>query len=243
MWKKEFWDSFYAKKHNKRNKFEWLIDYKEFVDTIDINVIGAMTLLLDIGCGTSTFSRELQASLSRPCMLVCADFSHQALSSLMHQHQQHLDSTYVDYVQCNGRNLPFRNNLFDLGVDKGYVDSLLKGPTQDDANKSIASVMEKINERGVLFQITDEPPELRQSLLDKHFNLTSSFKQIELENSIYFLYIINKKWIQLSFFVYDDGFKNGYYLPLWRKEVPNNGLNETQKKRENTKLSHEFRLF
>lgn len=201
-----FWDSFYSKRD--RESFEWLVDHNELanLNTLDLTsrTQENLDLMLDVGCGTSTFSSELQLSCNQPSFLICVDFSHRALSildqTLLKSNRR---SALLDFVQCDGRNLPFRSQLFDLIIDKGYLDSVLKSeekPTEY-ATKSIRSAVEKLEpSSGRLVQITDEPPELRMALLDEfassnRLDLNTTFKQIDLEqrNSTYYMYLISKR--------------------------------------------------
>lgn len=209
MSKKRFWDEFYSK--NNKSSFEWLLEYNELVEAIDVSrSFSASRLMLDIGCGSSTFSCEFQKSLRQQSMLICADFSRDALLMLKKKHESSTNTTpLIDYIQCDGRRLPFRDGIFDLAIDKGYLDSILKDANMKLAHQkafeSLRATLKCVSSRGVLFQITDEPPELRLSFLDD-FKLTSSsssnfqllnttFKQIDLERnaSTYFLYLISKE--------------------------------------------------
>ena len=134
MAEKKFWDKFYAKHHQE--SFEWLVDYGEaeqiVPSLIQANDVQSQDFILDCGCGTSLFSYQLLDSFKQTQQsgefLLCADFSSDALE-LLKKKQGELEkplSSRVDFVRCNCKHLPFRDNLFDLIVDKGYLDSLLK---------------------------------------------------------------------------------------------------------------------
>lgn len=211
MSEKVFWDRFYQK--HGENSFEWLLDYSEFSDsTGESPSLGSnknTRLILDVGCGSSTFGYQLQKSLKFPSLLICADFLHLPLAFLKTKHFVECENNavvpLVDYVQCDAKRLPFRDDLFDLVIDKGYLDSILKAKVYldslENAFKSMASILEKVNERGTLVQITDETPELRLGLLDEfsqsssnRFLISYTFKEIEItkNNSIFYFYFINK---------------------------------------------------
>ena len=82
----------------------------------------------------------------------------------------------VEHVQCDcsrGR-LPFRDDMFDLIIDKGFTDSVLKNADTASATgnalATIESLVRKLDRTRVdatLVQITDEAPEMRINLLDQ----------------------------------------------------------------------------
>ena len=133
MSEKKFWDNFY-KKHNS-HAFEWLIDYKDLVKSLNLEGEHAidqktstiflnlntqkksssnLTFLLDVGCGTSLFSYNLKNSFTFKSLLVCADFSYEALEILKFKHT---NQTAIDFVQCNCKYLPFRDCFFELIIN------------------------------------------------------------------------------------------------------------------------------
>jgi hypothetical protein len=200
MSSKSYWDLFYKKQ--KIKSFEWLVDNSCLEQLLpQINKSNTIAFLLDVGCGSSLFSSQLKESLPEPAMLLCADFSFDALLRL----KSSTSAVAIDFIQCDCKRLPFRSSLFDLAIDKGYLDSVLKQLTLVSANKamsetleSMSTILEKLDENKLLIQITDEQPELRISLLDEfHFGNSSfeinySFKEIHVNESIYFAYFINR---------------------------------------------------
>jgi hypothetical protein len=178
-----------------------------------------LSCLLDAGCGTSLFGFKLSSSLPRPAYLVSADFSERALLLLREKQKEDFykqnarQTVLLDYVQCNCARPPFREHLFDIIIDKGYSDSLLKSSDKCDATevalRSILGLIQRLDNkdrdidenrhsRKVLLQITDEAPELRMSLLDQlntsKFKISYFFKEIQTNNSeqtsfyAYFIY-------------------------------------------------------
>lgn len=201
MSQKTYWEKFYG----QHNQFEWLLDFKKHLkeDELSDSVPKTTAFMLDIGCGTSSFSSDFQSSLKQSSFLICSDFSSQALSILKNNSSQ---SSLIDYVQCDCLHLPFRDDLFDVALDKGLLDSLLKSKQPESAIRNSVMCMSGLlrllesnksdNNRSVLIQITDEVPELRLSLIDQVNTESSrfyySFKEIELSDSsslyVYFVY-------------------------------------------------------
>lgn len=208
MSEKSFWERFY-KQHNK-NSFEWIVDTSsigEILSQIDSQKARhKQTLLFDAGCGSSLFSTRLSESISAANFLICGDFSRQALELIKSNSSQ---QTHVDFVQCDCKALPFRDNIFDIIIDKGYLDSLLKKMfiasselamiESIDAMNNLLDKLEFVDrhkDRKYLIQITDETPELRISLLDRidqsKFRIEYFFKEISVNDSCYYAYFIRK---------------------------------------------------
>jgi SAM-dependent methyltransferase len=199
---KSYWDLFY-KKHTQKS-FEWLID-TSCLDQVTSSLTNyKLTSILDVGCGSSLFSSQLSKSNSNMNHLICVDFAYEPLHYLKSLNSSsNNNSHHIDFVQCNCKRLPFRNNLFDLVLDKGYLDSVLKRlnlvSTQlamKDTMESLNTILEKLEINKCLIQITDEQPDLRISLLDQYkhdeFKISYYFKEINVDESAYFVYFINK---------------------------------------------------
>jgi hypothetical protein len=171
---KSYWDIFYTK--NNRAPFEWLVDtscIEQIVcclkfSHLQIEKLSKTTFMLDVGCGSSVFSSRLSSLLSSSNYLLCADFSRQALELV----KSNETSLNADFIQCDCRRLPIRDDVFELILDKGFIDSLLKNKTKAIESSLFAmnNILEKLNgldETCCLVQITDECPELRISLFDQ----------------------------------------------------------------------------
>ena len=205
MSKKEYWDRFYAK--NNKNTFEWLVD-TSCINEISYNLKKDkkfVTLMLDAGCGSSMFGSKLANSISNDStFLICTDFSREALEIIKRSHDNQ-SYQLIDYIECDCKYLPIRKNLFDLVLDKGFTDSVLKtnGLTCDSVKGALDSIKNLIqileisesnDEPNFLIQITDEIPELRISLFDQNkFDIKYYFKEINIDkNFAYFAYFIYK---------------------------------------------------
>lgn len=189
----QFWDDFY-KKQNKKT-FEWLLDSSCLDHIMPLITKIKITTLIDVGCGSSVFTSQISRQLPAN-LLICADF---AIEPLLHLKSLNL-APHIDFIQTNCKQLPIRSDFFDLAIDKGYLDSVLKrlslvsvDMAMQQAVESVESVLDVVN--GLVVQITDEQPELRINLLDQvnKFNLGFHFKEIQIDDYCYFVYFINKK--------------------------------------------------
>lgn len=203
MSSKIFWEKFY-KKHNSES-FEWLVEYnKNLDDYIDKNELN-FRLTLDVGCGNSIFSSKLFQN--RNSFLICADFSSDALNQL--QKSTTSTQTVTDFVLCDCTKLPFRADCFNIILDKGYLDSIIKSKDMNLSLNSLNNMLDKLSytndskldNRNYLIQITDEVPELRIDLFDKlsfcknYQDISFSFKEIKLnddDNQSNFIYFVQK---------------------------------------------------
>jgi SAM-dependent methyltransferase len=199
---KIFWEQFYKK--NNEKPFEWLMGYDKNV--LDFNKKQFKDkLVLESGCGNSLFSIELLKN--EKSFLICADFSADALKQLHNVVASTKRQSVVDFVLCDCANLPFRDDIYDIVIDKGYLDSLLKSKNMKYAMDSLVNMIDKLdftNEHEnlkestcFLMQITDEQPELRIDLFDRisKYNLRFYYKEIflnENENQSYFIYFLSK---------------------------------------------------
>ena len=108
----------------------------------------------------------------------------------------------VSFLHLDVRRLPFNSDCFDIILDKGTTDSMLKDTELGVSNaiEVINNAVFCLNDKGYLIQITDEDPDLRMDLLQnalKNTDVSLSFKIIPPKSSSpqqmeYFMYIIRK---------------------------------------------------
>lgn len=198
--KKEYWDEFYK----KDKQFEWLVEYETLRDHLYGALPKSQFSLLDLGCGSSTLSHHIVNNSTVPIVVTAYDFSQGALETQQTTFSQTLDKRFVHSfgaVKGDVTCLPFPDTCFDIILDKGTVDSLLKDPVlgKDKAQRALKEVYRTLCDKGILLQITDEDPELRIPLLNEsligHEIKSISFKILSHVSGIeYFLYLIQKGW-------------------------------------------------
>ena len=218
MAKQVYWDEFYNLPKNNR-PFDWLLQFNDVRDLLEAQLPrnGRFTFL-DVGCGTSDFASNV-ALLQRKGVGIegfCIDFSQPAL---LHQRQRHHDNSRcvegtdmnqqvvepsrsgLYFLQADACHMPFRPDLFDFIVDKGTTDAVLKDTKNGvaTATRILQESLRVLKDSGVLWQITDEDPELRAPFLAdraRHLGMDGlrvSFRSIEpIRGYEYFVYTVQK---------------------------------------------------
>ena len=216
MSKQVYWDEFYNLPKNSR-PFDWLLQYNDVRDLLEAQLPrnGRFTFL-DVGCGTSDFASNV-ALLQHTDVGIegfCIDISQAAL---LHQRQRHHDNSRcvevttmnhqvvesgrsgLYFLQADACHMPFRPNLFDFIVDKGTTDAVLKDTKNgvETATRILKESLRVLKNSGVLWQITDEDPELRAPFLVERARqigmdgLRVSFRSIEPNRGYeYFVYTV-----------------------------------------------------
>ena len=142
--------------------------------------------------------------------MFCLDYSRAALA-LMKQlceeqfGKQGEEKPSLHFVHGNATKMPFKTDMFDVVIDKGTTDSVLKFEDRTQAYlmaRKIQNEALRITSRsGVYIQITDEDPELRldllrdntiQDSLDRNSDFSVSYRQIsDEEHWQHFMYVLS----------------------------------------------------
>ena len=192
-----YWEERYAKSGGKKH-FDWLATGDTTLDLI-IPFLRPGAKVLDLGCGTSSFALQLARvspvpvqvppiwsptlSLIMYVQVFCLDYSRAALASMKQLYEEMFNKSgakkpAVHFVHGNATKMPFKKNTFDLVLDKGTTDSVLKFEDRTQAHLMAKKIQNEalriISPHGVYVQITDEDPDLRLSLLRDNVVMDSS---------------------------------------------------------------------
>ena len=201
---KGYWDRRYG---GQRGTFDWLADGDCTLEYV-LPYVKHGARVLDMGCGTSSFAVKLCKTCPVPLHVVCLDFSVEGLKSTQDMFEEAFSTDLmndfsVHFVQADATKTPFKANMFDVILDKGTTDSVLK---LDDEEKALSMAKKILDESlrllssgGVYIQITDEDPDLRMSLLNDLLfkgcnknNVSISHRKISEEDSWeYFMYVLS----------------------------------------------------
>jgi len=204
---KGYWDNRYQDSKQGKQHFDWLADADSTLENV-LPYIKSGARVLDLGCGTSSFATKLCKACPVPVHVVCLDYSVEGLKSTRDMFEQDLSESgnsdfSVHFVQADGTKIPFQSNTFDVILDKGTTDSVLKLEDEKKAFSLSRGILSEslrlLAPTGVYLQITDEDPDLRMSLLndllckrsDKN-NVRISHRTISEEESWeYFMYVLS----------------------------------------------------
>lgn len=179
---KIFWEQFYTRTQNKN--FEWFLGFGDLKDYLDAalkksfdNGENDVPRILEIGCGTSDISLKLFNHLQGRCYIDCVDYSEKAvkimnsrLEALKKESKVFVDDTAckIAYHVADARFLPFNDGHFDLSIDKGTSDAILRSKNGDEEFiKTVTENLRVLRNSGTLLQFSDEGPESRMDLLQK----------------------------------------------------------------------------
>ncbi|KAL5019155.1 hypothetical protein ScPMuIL_004877 [Solemya velum] len=177
---KLFWEKRYA--NSMHADFDWLVDGDTIVSHIwqeiqSMKHISKSHLdILDLGCGFSNVSKRLLQLSDEPIHYVCLDFASEALAF----QKQSLTSlglgcnhrnSFGSFIVGDCRHLPFKKNTFDVVLDKGTTDSVMKHKTDGlkFAESTVIEGLRALKHSGILVQITDEEPDCRSLFLESVF--------------------------------------------------------------------------
>ncbi|XP_071962944.1 citrate synthase-lysine N-methyltransferase CSKMT, mitochondrial-like isoform X2 [Antedon mediterranea] len=165
--------------------------------------------VLDIGSGTSDFAVQLYKSSTPPVhQITCVDFSDVATQQMSSLHRQlepdDAASTGVTYITGDVKNLPFEDDTFDIILDKGTTDAVVRAPRGEEAFDGIFRECSRLLKDGRMWlQVSDTPPEDRLDLINrsklkishKDYSFQISYKDLGVHFGIeYFMYLIQKNF-------------------------------------------------
>ena len=214
MGKKAYWESKYKHAEEQFYKpFDWFFNFHAIEDTLAPYLTparghesGAPFRLLDLGCGMSDFALKLHKSINFKSEIHCLDFVPSAVNTLCGQNLEntyksdHLHLSKMLFTVADAQYLPYTSHLFDVLVDKGTTDAVLKDSQTGTAmaTRIIGEALRVLKPGGHMLQLTDEDPDLRLPLIEAAAKNTSrenstSFTTLEVGGAIeYFMYTIKK---------------------------------------------------
>ncbi|XP_055878639.1 citrate synthase-lysine N-methyltransferase CSKMT, mitochondrial-like [Biomphalaria glabrata] len=203
-----YWKAFYERK-SQAIGFDWFLDSHQVLGTVlesIENVFQRSTQLpkerqgkgnilsyLDLGCGTSELPSKVFMNCPHATSLVLLDFIPEALTYQLNKMLECKpllkDSTCVGIV-ADVQKLPFASDTFNIIVDKGTMDALLKDKSRGHHKTQLmmSEVVRVLAPGGRYLQISDEDPDSRLLFLeqtcDKSHNSSHSLPESNTEPCI-----------------------------------------------------------
>ncbi|XP_033646372.1 citrate synthase-lysine N-methyltransferase CSKMT, mitochondrial-like [Asterias rubens] len=118
--------------------------------------------------------------------------SHQAKTPLLHQDDP------IQFLVADATRLPFRNNQFDIVLEKGTFDAMLNTKNSELARCAFSETARVLTPGGIFLQFSDENPDLRLSFLEEALRLIS----------------VDRGWVSVTYREIGSSFGIEYFLYL-----------------------------
>ncbi|XP_066281021.1 citrate synthase-lysine N-methyltransferase CSKMT, mitochondrial-like isoform X1 [Branchiostoma lanceolatum] len=209
MGKRATWENFYKTQSEQGTKqFDWFVGYEEVVDLVSpyLHKPGkshrSHLVALDLGCGLSNVALKMCLSSEEPMRIVCADIVMTALETMRQQYQStrgavRNSESQLLFTMADASQLPFRDRCFDVVLDKGTTDVVIRSSGGSDLAKTVVQESLRVLRcGGHLLQFSDEDPDIRLTLLNDvaiRDRATVTFKDISTPHGMeYFMYVVQK---------------------------------------------------
>ena len=162
---KKYWEKHY-KNIESNNTFDWILDYSDVKGIISsLNIPKESAKILNVGCGNSEFSENMYDDGYHDIQNI--DISKELINSMKERNK---NRPGLKYELMDVFNMKFKNNFFDLIIDKGTLDAI---SCSYDYNINIAKMLKEIQRvlkiSGYYMIISYESPENRIIHLKRKF--------------------------------------------------------------------------
>lgn len=197
----EYWEKRYAKESDGRT-FDWFLSpsylipfFEELTADIDISKDARILML---GCGNSALGEVLYDAGWKN--IVNIDYSKIVIEQMQERHAEKRPE--MTWLEMDVMDLKFRENEFDLIIDKGTMDAMLttKGDPWNPPEKDVKACTQEVSEAlrvlrkrpGSKFAyFTFGQPHFRKRYMQNRPNFTLIHREIgPPEGFAYFLYIL-----------------------------------------------------
>lgn len=152
----EYWEKRYQ---DSQEPFEWYFGWQKIEDEIK-SFFEGKELALNIGCGNSEMSEDMFKSGIQT--VVSIDISQIVIDQMSEKYKNNKNLLFFK-MDCT--DMEFKDDLFDIVIDKGTFDAILCG--NDQAQKicdSIDEIWRILKNGGIFIEITHAEPKKRIDL-------------------------------------------------------------------------------
>jgi len=188
---KGYWDKFFNKlKKSSDEYFEWYGEYKDFSQILNSYITPSNTIL-NIGCGKSLLSEQMYDNGYE--QQVNIDFSEKVIAEMAERSKTKRPKMVYEVMDIF--NMTYKDNSFDVILDKGALDALFPKDTTENCQniRNLFKEIERIlNEKGKYICISLLQPHIMRELL-AYFsskNYTIEINEFLIKKSKLFPYLI-----------------------------------------------------
>eukprot|EP01127_Copromyxa_protea_P024573 TRINITY_DN9753_c0_g1_i1.p1 TRINITY_DN9753_c0_g1~~TRINITY_DN9753_c0_g1_i1.p1 ORF type:complete len:219 (-),score=40.22 TRINITY_DN9753_c0_g1_i1:6-662(-) len=187
---RSYWDTFYDSKKDNEKNFDWFLSSSVLSQLLPH--IQPHHTVLHIGCGTSKLGLELYEAGRKNIHGI--DISQTAIDEM---NKQCIELTTLKHTVMDIKNLDFEDHSFDIVLDKGTLDTLIYGKSQQsDISAVLNEIHRVLKPKGKYLAISDEDPELRLPILQNgNRGWNASVRSLSEDDHLsieYFLYVLTK---------------------------------------------------
>ncbi|KAF8347789.1 S-adenosyl-L-methionine-dependent methyltransferase [Amanita rubescens] len=189
---KEYWNQRYAEESASDAHFDWFKSYADLASYLHDLIPLRSSRILVLGCGNSKLSEEVMWDDGYK-NIVNIDYSSVVIEQLRQRHE--IIRPEMEWLEMDIRDLKFEDGAFDVVIDKGTMDAMIKGSLWDppasvveDCTKEVDEAIRVLRKDGVFIYLSFGQPHFRKRYLTRP-GTTLEIKQLG-EEFHYYLYIV-----------------------------------------------------
>ncbi|KAF8745471.1 hypothetical protein AX14_008897 [Amanita brunnescens Koide BX004] len=188
---KDYWNQRYAEESATDAHFDWFKSYADLASYLHDLVPLRSSRILVLGCGNSTLSEEMWDDGYQN--VVNIDYSSVVIEQM--RQRQASSRPGMQWHEMDVRDLKFEEGAFDVVIDKGTMDAMIKGSLWDppasvveDCTKEVDEAIRVLRKGGIFIYLSFGQPHFRKRYLTRS-STKLEIKQLG-EEFHYYLYIV-----------------------------------------------------